>query len=147
MSPTLLVKKKNDGWRFCIDYKVLNWAIILNRYPILVVNELLDELYGKLIFSKLDLKSRYYHTKMKKENIPKTTFKTHHDHYEFKVMHRLSNVLVIFQLLINQIFQHQLRQFVLVFFDHILMYNITTVEHLYYMRKIFFHSLGKFSSY
>jgi hypothetical protein len=84
-SPILLVNK--DGtWRFCVDYKKLNDMTIKNRFPMTIIEEILDELVGAKYFTKLDMKAGYHQVRMLPEDEFKTTFKTHHGHYQFKVM-------------------------------------------------------------
>lgn len=79
-SPVILVKKKDGTWRMCVDYRHLNSNIVKNKYPISIIEDLLDEIFGAQVFSKIDLRLGYYQIRMKEVDIEKITFTSHMGH-------------------------------------------------------------------
>lgn len=137
-SPVLLVQIKDGSWRYYVDYRALNAVTVKDRFLIPMVDELLDELHGASVFSKLDLWARYHQVRIHPLDIKKTTFCSHDGHYEFTVMSfRLSYAPSTFQALMNNVFRDKLKRYVLVFFDDILIYSPNWNTNLIHLASVF----------
>ena len=92
--------------RKCIDYCELNKMMIKNKYSLSRIDDLFDQLKGDIVFLKIDLRSSYYHFKVRESDIPKTAFRSHYGHNEFLVMSfELKNAPATFIDLINRAFE------------------------------------------
>ncbi|GJT10346.1 putative reverse transcriptase domain-containing protein [Tanacetum coccineum] len=77
---------KDGSFRMCIDYRELNKLTVKNRYPLLRIDDLFNQLQGSNIYSKIDLRLGYHQLRMREHDIPKTAFQTRYGYYEFQVM-------------------------------------------------------------
>ncbi|GKB32364.1 putative mitochondrial protein [Tanacetum coccineum] len=111
-SSVVMVKKKDNSWRTCVDYR-------------------------SVIFTKLDLRSGYHQIRMYEDDIAKTAFRTHEGHYEFLVMpFGLTNAPLTFQAFMNDVFRAYLRKFTLVLFDDILIYSKSLEDHIQHLSMV-----------
>nr|GEV53085.1 putative reverse transcriptase domain-containing protein [Tanacetum cinerariifolium] len=136
-APVLFVKKKDSSFQMCIDYRELNKFSVKNRYPLLRIDDLFDQLQGSSVYSKIDLRSGYHQFCIREEDIPITAFRTRYGHYEFQVMlFGLTNAPAVFMDLMNQVCKPYLDKFVIVFIDDVLIYSKNKEEHEEHLRII-----------
>jgi len=136
-APVLFQKKADGSLRICVDYRALNKVTIKNKYPIPLIQDLMDRLSGASIFTKLDLRSGYWQVRVADGDEHKTTCVTRYGSYEFLVMpFGLTNAPATFCNLMNDVLYDFLDNFVVVYLDDIVIYSRGIEEHVTHLSKV-----------
>ena len=136
-APVLFTRKKTGELRLCVDFRKLNAITRKNRYPLPLVNDLLDRVQGAKIFTILDLKSAYSHVRIKEGDEWKTAFRTPLGLFEHLVMpYGLTNAPAAFQSFIQDVLREHLDVFCVAYLDDILIFSRTPEEHEQHVRLI-----------
>ena len=136
-APILFAKKKDGSLRLCVDYRGLNRITKKNRYPIPLINDLLDRLRDARVFTKIDLRAGYNNIRIAEGDEWKTAFRTRYGQYEYLVMpFGMTNSPATFQTFMNDIFSDMVDFFVVVYLDDILIYSRDMAEHQKHVRLV-----------
>lgn len=136
-APVLLVKKKDGTFRMCVDYRALNKTTVRDRYPIPIIQDLLDRLQGATVFTKLDLKSGYFQLRVEPADEEKTAFVTRFGTFQFRVLPMgMANAPSTFQRAMQQVFGELVDTSVLIYLDDILIFSKTVQQHVEHLREV-----------
>jgi len=138
-SRAILVPKKTGGTRMCVDYRSLNAITERENYPLPIIEDQIEALSGKKIFSLVDLKDGFYHIDVAKESIPYTSFVTPIGQYEFvKMPFGLKTAPATFQRHVNEVMADLIRSGdAVVYMDDFLIATRTIERHLEVLKRLF----------
>ena len=133
----ILIAHTAGKLRFCVDYRKLNAISKKDRYPIPLVDELMERLNGAKYFTKLDIRQGFHRIRMDPETEDLTSFRTRYGTYKYKVVpFGLSNGPAVFQRFINTTFFDYLDRFMTAFIDDLLIYSKNLKEHKDHVKKV-----------
>lgn len=136
-SPILMARKPGGGLRFCVDYRKLNAITRKDRYPLPLVDELMERLSGAKIFTKLDIRQGFHRIRLDPGSEDLTTFRTRYGTYKYRVLpFGLTNGPAAFQRFINETLMDYLDNFVTAFVDDLLIYSQNAAEHEIHVKKV-----------
>lgn len=136
-APILFAKKKDGSLRLCVDYRGLNRITRKNRYPLPLINDLLDRLKEAKIFTKLDLRAGYNNVRIASGHEWKTAFRTRYGSFEYMVMpFGMTNSPATFQHFMNDIFRDMADDFVVIYLDDILIFSLDPAKHEEHVRLV-----------
>ena len=123
-TPFFFIKKKDGKLRPVQDYRKLNQWTICNRYPLPLIPELINQVKGASLFSKMDVRWGYNNVCIKEEDQWKAAFITNQGLFEPRVMFfGLTNSPATFQTMMNAIFAQELREgWITIYMDDILIH-------------------------
>ena len=137
-SPVVLVRKKNNTWRFCVDYRGLNAVTIKDSHPLPRVDDTLDALAGATWFSALDFSDGYWQVEVAQEDREKTAFTTGQGLYQFRSMPMgLTNASATFQRVMELVLKGLPWHICMVYLDDILIYSRSFEDHLSALGDVF----------
>ena len=143
-SPITLAPKKDNTFRFCIDYRKLNSVTVDDSHPLPHIQDIFDSLHGSTVFTTVDLRSGYWQIPMSPEDIPKTAFVTHRGLYEFtRLPFGLKNAPAVFQRAMQSILGSALGDYALVYIDDVIIFSKNEEDHERHVKCV----LKKFEEY
>ena len=135
----VLVRKKDGGLRFCIDFRRLNSWTKKDAYPLPQMQETMESMVGARFFSTMDLKSGFWQVRMAKDSQQYTAFTVGSmGVYEFlRMLYGLCNTSVTFQRLMQNCLRELNLTYALIYLDNVIVFSRTEEEHLHCLRVVF----------
>ncbi|GFU15104.1 transposon Tf2-6 polyprotein [Trichonephila clavipes] len=137
-SPIVLVKKKDGTTRLCVDYRRLNRKLVKDRFPLPLIEDVLDRLQGAKVYTTLDLKNGFFHVDVNEDCKHLTSFVVPDGQFEFnKVPFGLSTSPSVFQRYVYSIFRELMRKgIVIIYMDDLVIPAKDEKEGLEKLREV-----------